>query len=295
MVFKYIFLITCCFAIIVLLHKTDKITRNGKTLIQLNSFKPKFFEEWNSCVAQKFLDITTNAEDFWNSFKGKSRTCDFDTNVHQSLRAIPLKNSDEVKYAILPVRNTLKDVFITLGIGQDISAEVAFQKEMHNIGHNVTFYGADPIVEGNSVLYSKIGKYFPFAVGEKAGFSMASVLSKGEYISMPVVHVDLYYFLKEVLGEKVIDYLWMDSEYSEYGTFDIFYKNGKLEQLGITFCQMSLEVHNPSKEQKEQFMTFIKRLVEEKSFGFFFSDNVGHMRMWLFNFESEYCVRKFFN
>lgn len=34
----------------------------------------------------------------------------------------------------------------------------------------------------------------------------------------------------------------MDSEYSEYGTFDIFYKNGKLEQLGITFCQMSLEV-----------------------------------------------------
>lgn len=90
---------------------------------------------------------------------------------------------------------------------------------MHNIGHNVTFYGADPIVEGNSVLYSKIGKYFPFAVGEKAGFSMASVLSKGgktyevliliffefpgEYISMPVVHVDLYYFLKEVLGEKV--------------------------------------------------------------------------------------------
>lgn len=89
---------------------------------------------------------------------------------------------------------------------------------MQNIGLNVSFYGADPIVEGNSVLYSTIGKYFPFAVGEKAGFSTASVLLDGcenfkkslfinefaeRYINMPVVHVDIYYFLKDILDKNV--------------------------------------------------------------------------------------------
>ncbi|CCD70083.2 Methyltransferase FkbM domain-containing protein [Caenorhabditis elegans] len=306
MLFKYLLLTAGCFAIFVLLYKTepvdDNVTKSSRTLIQpksskiqLKSFKPTFFEEWNSCVAQKFLAIPMTAEDFWGSFEKKSRACDHDTNVTQHLRAIPLQNSDEVKYAILPVRKTPNDVFVTLGIGQDINAEVKFQKEMQNIGLNVSFYGADPIVEGNSVLYSTIGKYFPFAVGEKAGFSTASVLLDERYINMPVVHVDIYYFLKDILDKNVIDYFWMDSEYAEYGTFDIFYENGKLEQLGITFCQMSLEVHSPSKEQKEQFMIFIKRVVEEKWFGFFFTEQVSHIRMWIFNFGSEYCVHKFLN
>lgn len=293
MVFKYVLLVLALILIIVLLHRIERISYNDTTLIQVKDFAPKYFTMWNSCAQRQFLSSNSNAEKFWKSFKDKSRKCDREAKIHQMMKTIALKNQDEMKYAILPIEKSSKNVFVTLGIGQDISAELAFQKEMKKRNQNVTFYGADPIVEGNSDLYSKIGKFFPFAVGAKAGYSTASVLLKGDYVNVPVVHIDVYYFLSQVLEESKIDYLWMDAEYAEYGILDMFYRNGPMDKKGLLFCQMSLEVHNPSKEQKVQFMEFVKRLVDEKQYGFFFSENVGHMRMWLFNFESHYCVRKF--
>lgn len=41
---------------------------------------------------------------------------------------------------------------------------------------SLQFYGADPMHEVNEKLYSKFGKYFPFAVSSKPGFSVANVL-----------------------------------------------------------------------------------------------------------------------
>lgn len=294
MVFKYILFFLSIVMIIVLLHRVERISFNNETVISFKEFTPKFFTTWITCAELKFSKSKENAEQFWKNFKGKSQECDVEASVQRNMKIIPLRNQDEMKYAILPVQRASENVFVTLGIGQDISAEEAFLKEMKARNQNVTFYGADPIVEGNSKLYSRIGKFFPFAVGSKAGYSIASVLLDGDYKNVPVVHVDIYYFLSEVLRVKNVDYLWMDAEYAEYGVFDIFYRSSHLERKGITFCQMSLEVHNPSQEQKKQFMEFIKKLIEEKQFGFFFSENVGHMRMWLFNFGSHYCVQKFF-
>ncbi|CAL2029938.1 unnamed protein product [Caenorhabditis brenneri] len=272
-----------------------EISYNDLTLFQLKPFAPAFFSTWNSCVQREFLsDRKETADQFWKYFKDKSHKCDSEARISQEMEIIPLRNRDEMKYAVLPVQKSSKNVFVTLGIGRDISAEEAFVGEMKDINQNVTFYGADPIVKENAELYSKIGQFFPFAVGGKAGFSTASVLKDGEYVDIPVVHVDIYYFLSEVLKEDKIDYLWIDAEYAEYGFLDIFYKNGPLTKKGIVFCQMSLEVHNPNQQQKEQFKGLIETLVEEKQYGFFHSENVGHMRMWMFNFGSHYCVRKFF-
>lgn len=325
-IFKYVLLISTILIFIILLHRSDNVIEesgqkkgildlprdvprvaqlrariaqpisfNNETIFQLKEFSPIFFMTWASCGEQKFLNNNNDsAEKFWDDFKGKSNECDNVAQISQNMRTLPFRNNDETKYGILPVQKSAKNVFVTLGIGQDISAEQAFQKKMKESLQNVTFYGADPIVPGNSELYSKIGKFFPFAVGAKAGFSTASVLWNGNYKDVAVVHVDIYYFLSEILGEKTIDYLWMDAEYAEYGMFDIFYKNSRMDKEGLSFCQMSLEVHNPSKDQKGQFMIFIKNLIKEKQFGFFFSENVSHMRMWLFNFGSQYCVKKFF-
>lgn len=74
---------------------------------------------------------------------------------------------------------------------------------MNDIGRNLTFYGADPITDVNADLYSRIGKYFPFAVGGDAGYSTASVYVNGTYKNQDVVHVDLIYFFDRILKIKV--------------------------------------------------------------------------------------------
>lgn len=126
------------------------------------------------------MNTYNTAEEFWLNFAALTGNCDYNEHIDQ-LGLISLKNDDEVKYAILPsenVKNTT-NTFITLGIGKDISAEQLFKTELSAHGHNVTFFGADPISEENSVLYTQIGKYFPFAVGAKAGVSGASVFVNG--------------------------------------------------------------------------------------------------------------------
>ena len=66
---------------------------------------------------------------------------------------------------------------MTLGIGRDTEAE---KKMLNALGaDNVEFFGADPILYQNKDLYSKIGTYYPYAVGARSGNSTASVLEGG--------------------------------------------------------------------------------------------------------------------
>lgn len=86
----------------------------------------------------------------------------------------------------------------------------------------------------------------------------------------------------------------MDAEYAEFELFDMFYNDGPLDKLGIEFCQMSLEVHSVGDDfKRNKFRTFVKRLIEERRYGFFLSQYVGHNRLWLFNFASDACVHKY--
>lgn len=66
-----------------------------------------------------------------------------------------------------------------------------------------TSSGADPMVEINEKLYLTIGKFFPFAVGAKAGVSTASVLDQGAYKNKQVVHLDAIYFFKYFVKKQV--------------------------------------------------------------------------------------------
>ena len=92
---------------------------------------------------------------------------------------------------------------------------------------------------------------------------------------------------------QTFDNIWLDAEGAEYPLFDIFQKTGRLERKGIKFCQMSLEVHSPSEPQQIQFMELIKQIIKEFRYGIHKNRNVGHMRMYLFNFGDSYCVKKF--
>uniref|UniRef100_A0A1I7TCD5 Methyltransf_21 domain-containing protein n=1 Tax=Caenorhabditis tropicalis TaxID=1561998 RepID=A0A1I7TCD5_9PELO len=124
----------------------------------------------------------------------------------------------------------------------------------------------------------------------------------GEYIDQNVAHVDILYFLKEILNVQKIDNLWIDAEGAEYELFEIFEKNGILDQNEIVLCQANMEIHisepignetNPNFEKQKIFMDFVKKMISERKYGIFHAVEDSHMRIFLFNFESEYCRNKF--
>ncbi|RCN51698.1 hypothetical protein ANCCAN_02057 [Ancylostoma caninum] len=134
-------------------------------------------------------------------------------------------------------------IIVTLGIGRDTKSEEGLLKVLPE---GSKFYGADPIREVNEKLYTKFGSYFPFAVGGMSKVSKASVLINNSYVDRSVLHIDLAYFLSEMIGHKVYDDVWIDAEGAEYELFPYFYRGGKLDQNGLTLCQFNMEVNTRS-------------------------------------------------
>ncbi|CAL2029909.1 unnamed protein product [Caenorhabditis brenneri] len=259
-----------------------------------SSLKKKILENWANC-ARKQLDEVNTAEEFWLQFASLTTFCDESEHIG-NLGLVGLKNDDEVKYALMPSKKATDNetlTFITLGIGKDITAEKAFENESHSHGYHVKFYGADPVTEVNSDLYSSIGEYFPLAIGGKTEVSSASVLRNGTYAPEQTSHVELLQFLKNNLKISQIDHLWLDAEGAEFGLFDYFYNDGPLERNGISFCQMNLEVHIGDINRKIEFMKFAKRLALEKRFAMLKSFYITHIRMFLFNYGNPKCVDKY--
>uniref|UniRef100_A0A1I7TCD7 Methyltransf_21 domain-containing protein n=2 Tax=Caenorhabditis tropicalis TaxID=1561998 RepID=A0A1I7TCD7_9PELO len=264
--------------------------------VTLRGDKTEIFGLWHRCFAENMLQIT-DSEEFWRSFVGISRKCDSQSNVNR-LGIVTLKNSDEMKQVLFPkIFNAGPHNFFTIGIGRDIRAEKQFRRKMLKLGNNVTFFGADPIPYKNGELYSQIGSYFPLAIGGKSGISNARVMEKYGYIETNMIHIDIVYFFKEILNITTIDNLWFDAEGEEFNNdfFDVFYENGRFEQNKIDVCQINIEIHITSDvaNRKREFMKFLKRVIEEKRYGVFFGDAYGHIRMYMFNFSSQYCLEKF--
>ncbi|EGT39058.1 hypothetical protein CAEBREN_23646 [Caenorhabditis brenneri] len=262
--------------------------------LEKSSYKRSILEKWTDCARKKF-DTVHNAEEFWNKFVPFTTHCDHIYDIER-LGMIGLKNDDEVKYALMPSRRPVENEtisFITLGIGKDVTAEKAFREESYSRGYHVKFFGADPVTELNSDLYSKIGEYFPFAIGDKNEISNASVFKNGVYVPEEVNHVELLHFLKNDLKISQIDHLWLDAEGAEFGLFDYFYSDGPLERNGISFCQMNLEVHIGGIDQKTEFMKFAKRLALENRFVMLKSVYMSHIRLFLFNFRNTKCADKY--
>ncbi|CAJ0606344.1 unnamed protein product [Cylicocyclus nassatus] len=184
----------------------------------------------------------------------------------------------------------MPSIIVTLGIGQDTNAEEALSKVLPK---DSLFYGADPVRKINEDLFNKIGTFFPFAIGSRSRISNASVLINRTYVTRSVVHVELAYFLTEFIGFRVYDNLWIDIEGGEYELFPYFYRNGKLDEHGITLCQFNMEVHRPDEEQKELFRKFVLRILKDKRYAFFRPVQGRHMRLYFLNYSEEHCVSKY--
>ncbi|EGT31419.1 hypothetical protein CAEBREN_14763 [Caenorhabditis brenneri] len=257
------------------------------------------FYRWHTCISEQLLWIE-DPEKFWDDFMFASQRCDLRANVQQ-IGLVTLRNMDEQKHVIFPkIYNFGPHNLFSVGIGRDISAERQFRRKMKKLGNNVTFHGADPVSFINDELYSRIGTYYPLAIGAQSGISNAMVMIEdGGYAKKSMIHIDILYFFKNLLNVTKIDNLWFDAEGAEFGPdfFDIFYKNGRFDQNGIDICQINIEIHKHQDypERKKEFMVFVKRLINEKRFGIFGGDQYIHNRMYMFNFESQFCLKKYLN
>ncbi|CAI5441082.1 unnamed protein product [Caenorhabditis angaria] len=250
-------------------------------------------QNWLDC-AQKSFNFNEKPQDFWNS---TTKKIDFCGKVFETLEIRGFNNTDEQKFAILP-KNRLNpidspDVLLSLGIGKDIKAE---KKLKLAYGPNpIQFYGADPMFMDNYEIYREIGSYFPLAISSTDGFFDAGVLVGKVYRNLRVYHINFLHFIKNILNLKIIDHLWMDNEYSEYGLFPYFYKNGILDQEGITVCQLNMEVHNATLAQKSEFKGFVRRIIDDQKYAIVNNYFEGiHYRLFLVNLDSDYCLYKFF-
>ncbi|CAL2046022.1 unnamed protein product [Caenorhabditis brenneri] len=257
--------------------------------------KVEVYKKWLNCAKWSLLVIDDPVQ-FWTQFTKLTKKCDEEAEIDK-LGLITLKNKDEDKIAILPRNNDEKNTFITLGIGRDITGEQRWKRKMGKLGKTVDFYGADPMTEVNEDIYPQIGKYFPFAVARNPGYATASVLKNRQYVNQSVVHVDIMYFVDQLLKLDKIDNLWMDAEGAEYDLFEIFEKNGSFAKRGIEVCQINIEVHlsetGPNHFNYERFMKFVKMLIREEQFAIFRTEEVIHMRMYMFNFGSSFCRHKY--
>ncbi|EGT57056.1 hypothetical protein CAEBREN_11786 [Caenorhabditis brenneri] len=280
--------------------KEVEIDEVDQKTVFLIANKSEIFDSWRECAKFKLMGFQDPVE-FWKQFVELSRKCDEESGIYK-LGLVEIENMNEQKVVILPKSDDENNNLITLGIGQDTTGEERYQRKMQKLGKTVKFFGADPMVELNSEIYSRIGKYFPFAVARHPGYTNASVEKNGEFIDQNVAHVDILYFIKQILDIEKIDNLWIDAEGAEYELFDIFEKNGVLDQNDITVCQVNLEVHiadpvghqiNPNIEKQKIFLDFVKKIITEKKYGIFHAVEEFHMKIYLFNFESDYCRNKF--
>ncbi|ULU13188.1 hypothetical protein L3Y34_015997 [Caenorhabditis briggsae] len=288
-----------CFKIYYKIHDTPK---NGDSDDSdqdswfLVSNKTEIFDNWRECVKLKLMGLEDPVE-FWKQFVDSTRKCDEEAQISK----LGVTELEEQKIVIFPKNEDENNHnIITLGVGQSTIGEESYQRKMQKLNKNVDFFGADSTVDKNSEIYSKFGKFFPFAVARHPGFTNSSIEKNGELIDQNVAHVDILYFLKDILNVQKIDNLWIDAEGAEYELFEIFDKNGVLDQNDIELCQVNMEIHiseeeedNTNSEKQKIFMDFVKKIIAEKKYGIFKASENLHMKMYLFNFESEYCKNKF--
>ncbi|CAJ0607553.1 unnamed protein product [Cylicocyclus nassatus] len=246
------------------------------------------FHEWKQCVEKNISEYRNDSNKlWWNLCKGVT-LCEKHPFMAR-LEILDFRNSDEIKRHI-PSLQEKPSIIVTLGIGKDTAAEKAVRKVLPK---GSLFYGADPMQEVNEDLFNKLGTYFPFAVKAKSQNSIANVLFNGSYVTRRVMHIDLAYFLTEIIGHKIYDDLWIDAEGAEYELFPYFYRGGKLDQHGITLCQFNMEVHWPNDARKKLFRDFILKILEDNRYAFFRPVQARHMRLYFLNFSDRHCVSKY--
>ncbi|KAK0419855.1 hypothetical protein QR680_014370 [Steinernema hermaphroditum] len=256
-----------------------------------HSFKWRHFITYGRCIERRISCLSTHQT--WNRLPYIVEECE-KTSELATDEFSPLRNSDETKYHLKAKSIINQCLVLSVGVGLDIKAE----QELQQVQPECRFVGSDPTPLGNRELYEKIGTFYPYAIGDQNGKVESLVINgfdKG-YSAKTVVAQELVTFLNH-LNASLVDNMFLDAEYAEYGLLPYFLKGGELDKANKVICQINIEIHYPSPQQEEDFAWFLRQLLAEKRYALFHVSKVffnGHLRVVLLNYGSDKCADRYF-
>ncbi|KAK0426856.1 hypothetical protein QR680_009936 [Steinernema hermaphroditum] len=200
-----------------------------------------------------------------------------------------LLNRDDVKMLILPKSNDDDLVALTVGIGDDISAE----RKIKSMFKNIRFYGADPIKE-SGLVYEDIGKYIQAGVGHVPGTLNSSVFESGKYHWQDIEVITMRDLMRK-FDLNFVDFLLLDIEGAEYTVLPQL-----LDIADLAFCQINVEIHGPLSDygvEDKTFASLVRSLLKPSSryIPLWIPGPTMHHRFFLVDWKSPKCVQKFFS
>ncbi|KAK0401919.1 hypothetical protein QR680_016050 [Steinernema hermaphroditum] len=257
----------------------------------LHTKRSRLFYNYGDCIQRRMTNLSTI--DVWQKLDHIVAVCEELSNFNMSA-FVALQNRDEIKYH-LPSENLSDEcIVLSIGVGLDINAEQALLK----VQHHCKFIGSDPTVEGNQKLYETIGEFFPYAIGNEST-EVESIIINGfdtQYRREKVKTMGFVNFIKKHVKQQLIDQIFFDAEYAEYRLFDYFLSGSSLSAAQIAVCQINVEVHDPSDVQMEEFVAFLRTLLQEQHYAFFKVFKVEiwhHLRIVFVNYKHPKCIAKY--
>ncbi|CAL2049202.1 unnamed protein product [Caenorhabditis brenneri] len=236
-------------------------------------------------------DSGENFDHLWHKLGSYADKCRSNTDLWHMEPETVLGTA--IKF-FMPSPSDTSATFVRIGIGANVSIERYFKKRL---SPDSEFYGADPVFVENSQIFSPIGIFFPFAVGNETGLKQATLKYSTERVSSKYVnHIGIDIFFKKLIRKDIIDYLIFEGDGGEYDMMSHLAKNGSLEKAGITVCQINIEYHLPKEmkdPRKEIFRKHIVQFVRDKKYTLLSVTNMGNLRVFWVNTSSLECARRY--
>ncbi|KAE9549680.1 hypothetical protein FO519_007104 [Halicephalobus sp. NKZ332] len=192
----------------------------------------------------------------------ENNTCSLSSQ--RTAEAIELKALDQVSYFIPPVISSQACNIITLGVGEDIEAELKIKDNYPQC----TFLGVDLNDEISRDLFKVVlgGKFVNTAIGAIAGNFTKFVIDSntGEYHKKTLYRSSFQELLDKYNKNKPIDMLFIDIDGEEFQLLEYIVDN--VEKLP-KICQINVELHFPEQHPPrghEILRTFSKMTKTER-------------------------------
>lgn len=286
----------CVFVWILYGDTVPLITANGD-----RNFYPKYpvnatsnqrLDAIRGCIIQQLIDKTP----YWDLLHLIINQC---SRKYLGANVEYLKFRTDKKYLPFVDSSHRPCVVVTIGVGN----ETIMEQGMREYYPQCEFYAADPIYEIGRV-YENFGKLFTVAVDSHTQTKQLHIMGSNEQYEMRTVKaMSLGEFLKEKIRKKVIHFVSMDAEGSEYRLLPYlssggnFYSAFDSQNEMVTICQMMIELHGPLKDYEITTQKFEKMFL-----GFIASSPYvplrayspgNHHRMLVFNAMDPECSRIF--
>ncbi|CAL2045114.1 unnamed protein product [Caenorhabditis brenneri] len=239
---------------------------------------------FHSCTYPRWANNRGKTERFLRNLPQITSSCG-ENEVIKNIELSSFSTEKKVYWA-LPPKCQNENVLVVLGIQNDSESI----KEMRKVFQNLTTFGTNAYGVSNK----DIDYFYNFAIGVN-DTGIQTIYDINEEI-IELKELSVQSFFENVLKQKRIDMLWINSEGGEFAYWSYFSKrSGQFDTLGIKVCQFILEINL---EDTLHFEKFLINLYQSRTFVFLRAqlskyDNL--IYVYFLNVRDSYCVRKYLN